>query len=97
MADVMTRWWRGYRGTRQRVRLITKLLHEKDIVASPLEDTFHWSDATAIAASEEKYGSEVGKEVQKTEGDLWNINGKVWIPPKNCDLQMKLPVITHCA
>ena len=55
MADIMTRWWRGYRGGRQSARRITHLLLKQDIVDSPLEENFHWPNAVEIAASQEKY------------------------------------------
>ena len=96
MADIMTRWWRGYRGKRQTARRITHLLLEKDFVASPLQDTFQWPDAITIAASQKRHSKEVSEKVNQPKGNMWNINGKVWIPSKDCDMQMKLLVIAHC-
>ena len=52
MPHFMTRFWRWYRSKRQAAKRIMKLLLEKDLVASPLEDTFQWPDAAAIAASQ---------------------------------------------
>ena len=92
MADIMTRWWRGYRGKRQSARRITHLLLKQDIVDSLLEENFHWPNAVEIA---EKYSKENTGKGNKAEGDLWNIGGKVWIPPKNSELQIKLLVVGH--
>ena len=77
MADIMTRWWRRYRCKRQSARRITHLLLKQDIVNSPLEENFHWPNAVEIAASQKKYSKESTGKVNKAEGDLWNIGGKV--------------------
>ena len=96
MAAIMMRWWRRYRGKRQSARRITHLLLKQDIVASPLEQNFHWPDAVDIAASHRKYSEESAGKVNKAEGDLWNIGEKDQIPPNDSDLQIKLLVEGHC-
>ena len=58
MADIMTRWWRGYRGERQAVKRNSHVLHQTDIAPSPLSEQLSWPDEEMMLKSQAKYASE---------------------------------------
>lgn len=98
MADIMTRWFSGYRGKSARARIsqIRALLTDEDIVSSPFSEGFIWPTSEMIFESQKKHSKNrpVGL-VEKEDGTL-KIKDKIWIPKEDIDLQTKLLVISHC-
>lgn len=95
MADIMTRWCRGYRGKRLTVKRVTHLLLQQDVVESPLDKGFHWPDAADISKEQHGHEEEASDLVKKSDA-VWMIDGKTWIPDACPELQLKLLVISHC-
>ena len=95
MPDIMTRWCRGYRGKRCSLKRVTHLLHEQDVVQSPLSNDFTSPDAGSIIQSQRDHQDDARDTVKKSKG-LWTVHGKNWISEQDADLQLKLLVIAHC-
>lgn len=69
MADIITRWWRGYRGKRQTVKRITHLLLERDTVEPPFAKDFERPTVEAIQASRHEHKEDAQEEnTNKTNG-----------------------------
>ncbi len=96
VADIMTRWWRGYRGMRQTVKRVTHLLLERDIVYSPFCTGFEWPSIEMVLKSQERYKQDAGSECSADETGLICVKGKLWIPEKDADLQLKILLVGHC-
>ena len=74
---------------------VTHLLHEQDVVQSPLSNDFIWPDAESIIQSQRDHQDDAKDTVKKSKG-LWTVLGKNWIPEQDADLELKLLVIAHC-
>lgn len=99
MADIMTRWFAGYRKKKITSRVTAiRMTHniENDIVQSPLSKSFIWPNAEAILASQQKHIANAPEDSENHEQKPIMIMKKIWIPQQDVELQMKLLVISHC-
>ena len=92
MADIMTRWYKGYRRGSS-LKRVKEQLDQIDIVPNPAEDDFHWPSLEEIIKAQNRAERPVNA-VKGHEGE-WRINGKIWIPQEP-SLQIRLLVTGHC-
>lgn len=57
MADIMTRWLRGYRNTNKSIKRVVHILHQHGVVTSPSDSGFSWSGMKEIRNSQEKHST----------------------------------------
>ena len=96
MADIMTRWLRGYRVNEKTIKRVAHLLQAIDIVPSPLETKFDWPNASAIANAQKKHISERPIDAIQAEDGTWTVRGLIWIPDSADQLQLRLLIVAHC-
>ena len=98
MADIMTRWYAGYRrkAVSAKVSSIRGLLMDKDIVSSPFSNNFIWPTAKNILQSQKRFGNNAPPDTIMDDEDFIKLGGKTWIPSEDNELQLKLLVISHC-
>jgi len=96
MADIMTRWLKGYRGKRLSVKRITTRLFEKDIVPSTEDESFEWISEDDIKKVQDNSKIPKTLKIVEDSSGLKMLDGKIWIPDEAAELQLKLLVIAHC-
>jgi len=96
MADVMTRWMRGYRGKRCAIRRVTYRILENAVVPSPESKDFEWPNFSQIRQAQEDHVDQRPKNAERKGESLWSVNGRTWIPDEADDLQLRLLVVAHC-
>lgn len=77
------------------VRYIKEVISSKDIIPSPEDDFFEWPTLQNVRKSQHKYIS-TKPEDHIVCDQLVQVEGKLWIPEKNLELQMAISVISHC-
>jgi len=99
MADVMTRWFVGYRQKKltSKITAIRKThSHTEDIVSSPLSSSFIWPTPDTIRKSQQQHIQDKPNGCELHDQGLVITKKKIWIPQQDVQLQMKLLVISHC-
>jgi len=96
MADIMTRWLKGYRGKRLAVKKISTVLQETDVVPSPEDEKFEWVTEDVIKEAQNSNEPPEKLKIDTDTSGLKNHNGKVWIPDESPELQLRLLVTAHC-
>lgn len=96
MADIMTRWTRGYRNKRSAIRRVTYRLMETTVVPSPNEEHFNWPCEEQVREAQEKFLSEKPEAATRDGNSLFKMGGRTWIPDDADDLQLRLLVVAHC-
>lgn len=95
MADIMTRWYGGYRGPKK-VKRIGPIMSQRDIVESTEDPEFIWPTMNDICESQKTFKNEMPKNCALGSQGERELNGKIWIPSSDSELQMKLIVVAHC-
>ncbi len=57
---------------------------------------FEWPSIEMVLKSQETYKQDAGSECSADETGLIRVKGKLWIPEKDADLQLKILVVAHC-
>ena len=91
MADMLTRWTKGYRQVSKKSRI---QLEDYDIVPSSADPEFVWPSLEDVAQSQENYRSDAPKNSTVSNGILY-ANGKLWIPKQANELQLRIIVVAH--
>ena len=95
MADIMTRWYRGYRGKRSlMVRYIREILEQGDIIRSVEDDGFKMPDIRLIKESQCQYERKRASGSVHRDGLIY-VRDKIWILMEDVELQMSVLVATH--
>lgn len=94
-ADMMTRWYAGYRGKKKLERRITSLLMAQDLVQSPADEDFAWPSIDTVRQCQEARNTRP-EGLNHSEDGLWKKPDNIWILFEAMDLQMKLLVVAHC-
>ena len=94
-ADMLTRWYAGCRGKRPSARRILSKLKNSDLIPTPEEKDFLWPTKHEIIETQRQSKTKPSN-LSNTDDGLFKINGKIWIPSENADLQLRLFVIAHC-
>lgn len=95
MADMVTRWFKGYRGNRSVVvKYIREILGEHDLMGSPSDMTFEWPELHMIKFSQVKY-SRMKPSAAFTEDGMIKVGGNIWILQKNLGLQFDILISAH--
>lgn len=90
MADVMTRWFRGYRGKKKMVvKYVRQVLGERDMIPSQAND-----DGPDSRRSQDQHSATRPDKASLKDG-TWTINGKVWVPQPDLHLQLGILVAAH--
>lgn len=95
MADIMTRWFSGYRNKRAASRKVRHIVITSDMVPSTSDSSFIWPTVDEIRASQQNH---IGNKPNMASGQrdgLWVYQGRTWIPEEDIALQLKLIVIAH--
>lgn len=93
MADIMTRWLRGYRGQRPSIRRLKAPL---PVPTAPAPDGEEWPDRLAIIATQGTQEAPPPARATKDEDGLIRCDGRVWLPINADDMKLKLLTIAHC-
>lgn len=92
MADIMTRWLRGYRSTKSLVR---RLKAVSPVPTAPKPDSNDWPHRSDILQAQRARTEELpGNAIADPDG-LLRINGAAWIPEDAVDLKVRLLIIAH--
>ena len=95
MPDIMTRWYRGYRGNRKlKVRYIREVLEQEDIIRSVEYEGFEIPDISRIKVSQCRYREKRPQGSVYRDGIIY-CKEKIWIPRDDVELQMAVLVATH--
>ena len=94
-ADMLTRWYAGYRGKQPRARRIQVKLLEDDLIPSAEREEFIWPTLQEVCSLQEESASQP-TEARKGNDGLWRIGSRVWIPDDASDIQIRLLVAAHC-
>ena len=90
LAYIMIRRWRGYRGQRQAIKIISHVLQETDLAPSPLTEQFSCPDEEMILNSHANHASEASRSTKGSGNIPLTHVGILWIPESDAELQMKL-------
>lgn len=93
MADIMTRWLRGYRGQIRAVRRIKGPL--PPVPTAPAAED-EWPDREVIREAQNAQDFPPPTRASTDEDGLIRCNGRVWLPVNAHELQLKLLTIAHC-
>lgn len=96
MADIMTRWMRGYRNSTpipQRVSRI-KIATGESLVPTVPDNQAEWPSRDEILEAQ-RIGSKRNSDFTSDDDGLLRINDKVWIPDEADELKMKLLIVAH--
>lgn len=94
-ADMMTRWYKGYRGNNNESCRNTSFPMQKGLIASPIDKYFVWPSFELLKKSH-KY-AQIPEECTVNEEGLARLDSKIWIPDVNLDFQLKLLVVAKCS
>ncbi len=86
MADIMTRWYRGYRGKTIGIKRLMHKLLAADIVSSPLTKEFDWPTAEQIRRHQGKHYRFRPTGTKRNEDALLCVAERIWIPDNDDDL-----------
>lgn len=97
MPDIMTRWYKGYRGSRAKPekRMVRRLVIQHEHVQSPLSEDFTKPKSEDIACVQEKFKNQAPQESVLKENLLY-FKDKIWVPDEGHELQSKILVLGHC-
>ena len=95
MADMMTRWFKGYRGLRGEVRRVTESLAAIDIMPSTEEAEFEWPAEEKIMQSQMQNRGIRRENMQLDTSGIYRMKGKAWVPESDSGLQIKILVAGH--
>lgn len=96
MADIMTRWMRGYRRhevTSKRVARLQSVDGEYLVPTVPGE-TSQWPSRDAFITAQ-KESEDLPSDCPGDEDGLRRLNGNIFIPEANDDLKLKLLTVSH--
>lgn len=93
-ADMLTRWYVGYRGKPLMARRIKAMVLSGDLIPSTNDKDFMWPTKDDIFGCQACTSKPKGL-VTNTEG-IYLLNNLIWIPEQSIDIQMKLIVAAHC-
>lgn len=96
MAGVMTRGLRGYRNSNKAVKGVADILQQHDVVPSPSESNFTWSDIHQVRKSQEVHASNRPKKAKSNANGIWAINARTWINNQADELQLRFLIVAHC-
>lgn len=91
MADIQTRWMRGYRGHRGAIKRVAY----DGVPTAPLADDDSWPSRTDIVAAQSAYTGKHPPGLSRDEDNLAWKSGKIWIPATADALKLKLLTIAH--
>ena len=96
MANMMTRWFKGYRGKRSiGFRYIREILREHDMMGSSSDTGLERPELHMIKFSQDK-NSIIKPSAAVTEGGVIKIDGRIWIPKKDLGLLFAILIYAHC-
>ena len=94
-ADILTRWTRGYRHPSQELKSIcTIVVRNEQMVRAA--DSIVWPTIEVIRDSQQAAQNPREDSSLDTEDNIRKLNGCIWIPVNDVNLQMKLIVSSHC-
>ena len=94
MADMMTRWFKGYRGKRKTCMVRRVQLVQEEVI-SPRHENFDWPSVAEIVKAQTDFKSELPDSLSCTEG-VYHRGESLWIPNSATELQLKLLTVAHC-
>lgn len=94
-ADILTRWTRGYRKENKSLKTLCSLLDSSAQII-PAADEFIWPDLDAIRRSQQRHGERSKGLLLNPLNNLWEMDGRIWIPESDLNLQLKILVASHC-
>jgi len=97
-ADMISRWYKGYRGKLSAVKRLTHVLLEKDIVDSPMNESFVWPSTEMVVHAQKEFLAEKPNNCNLTADNTGTlkIGSRTWIPNAASDIKWKLLVVAHC-
>ena len=100
-ADIMTRWFRGYRGCltdseQELCRRVNRLaLVTPPAYTSPTLAHSEWPSSATIVREQRKHAADVPAEAKRADG-VWRLpNGRIWIPAGAHKLQLSILIVGH--
>lgn len=93
-ADVLTRWLKGYRSEPRALRRVSRSTIAAQIIPSSASATFKWPSWEMIQDSQSNASSKPKHAVE--EDGVIKVDGRIWIPPEDIELQLKVMVVSHC-
>ncbi len=91
MANILNRWWKGYRNnTGLKCIQITNM----DILPSVTDSDFKWPKREALRALQMKYACCRPENMRVKDGMAF-IDNKIWIPTEASEMQLILILIAH--
>lgn len=92
MADIMTRWLRGYRGQRPSIR---RLKAPMSVPTAPTPDGDEWPKRKDIVQSQGLREAPPPARATTDEDGLIRCDGRAWLPVNADNLKLKLLTIAH--
>lgn len=95
MADILTRWMRGYRGHYPTVRRLRDAQHQLRVNTAPEPDSTTWPTRLQLLSAQQQSAEEPKSNLTTDTDGLLRIRGAVWIPSDAHEMQLKLLTVAH--
>lgn len=93
MADIMTRWMRGYRRATPTTKRVGRIQQSESVPTVPRDNT-SWPTLEGIASAQQLVQTKPKNATTDDDG-LLRIEGKVWVPDTDDGLKLKLLTVAH--
>lgn len=94
MADIMTRWFQGYRGKRD-PQMARRVRAGENETISPFDKEFELPTIGDIKRAQQSGVSDIPKNAKLDDG-VMKVNHHIWLPPSEHILQMQVMIMAHC-
>lgn len=92
-ADILTRWTTGYRTGRLATNHVCSFLVQAEQIVPAAAD-IDWPSLAIIQASQNRHQPPLNSK--RNDSGMIKHKSRVWIPPDDLDLKLRLLVISHC-
>ena len=96
MADMMTRWYKGYRGKRDPAMARRVVASNEKSRGNEDGDSSLWPTPSEIRESQLRHSAEERPKNGSVIDNVYRVNGRLWIPSADHELQIRILTLSHC-